>query len=181
LADTMRYEQMVAEALWKKLHRTANKLIGAVFTTFILPKFGGKGMTSKQRRINALVTRRMRSLNHYKFRAELLRVYEVDYEARDLVKWSRTRIVICDESWTTRCCGCCGFILPNVGAVKVIVCPHCKHKADRDGAAARKIMIKVLFAWEACGHNEYQQTLSSSQSVPSEPFIGGSSRLVSSL
>jgi hypothetical protein len=140
----------------KKLHHTAIRLIGAVFSTFFIPEFGKQTMFAKHRRISKSVTRRLVSLSHCRFRAELRRVYEKDYQCKAKI-WTRTRIVVGDESYTTRPCGFCGFICPPQKANKVVKCPRCHAQSPRDDNASCNYFKKEVFYHAACKPAEYMQ------------------------
>ena len=55
--------------------------------------------------------------------------------------------VCLDESYTSKICGRCGFYHKNLGGSKVFRCPNkeCGHVAERDGSAARKILLLFIF------------------------------------
>ena len=52
------------------------------------------------------------------------------------------------EKCTTMSCGHCGLPNFDIGRSKLFICPHCGCNESRDGGAARKILIKLLFANE---------------------------------
>jgi transposase len=121
-------------------HVTAARFLHAVFSRFFLPKFEVGRMTRRTRRIGRAVSRRLRALNHYAFRQRLIQVCEPSP-----LHPNHTSIIICDESFTTQCCGTCGHMVQGVAASKIVRCPCCHARQDRDGGAARNIFLKVLF------------------------------------
>jgi putative transposase len=90
-------------------------------------------MVRKQRRkLNKRNVRLMLSLCHFSFKCRLLEV----------AKSRGCKVVICDESYTTKTCGNCGFIHDHIGCDRTFVCPSCSIVIDRDFNAARNIYMK---------------------------------------
>lgn len=54
------------------------------------------------------------------------------------------KIVLTEESLTSKTCTSCGFLNDNLGKAKIFSCPSCLYKLDRDLNGARNILIKVL-------------------------------------
>ena len=54
---------------------------------------------------------------------------------------ARTNVVYRDEAFTSKTCGKCGGYHACLGARKVFICPHCGNVEERDGGAARKILL----------------------------------------
>lgn len=59
------------------------------------------------------------------------------------------RVIICDEAYTSKTCGNCGFIHNKLGGSKEFKCPKCGLRADRDIHAARNILLRFLTLWES--------------------------------
>jgi hypothetical protein len=130
------------EAQIHSFHNTLARFIRGVFSVFILPKFQVGGMTRKHTRSSKKVSRRLRSLHHYAFRQRLFHV------CKPTPRNPRgTRVILSNEAWTTKCCGKCAFVINGIGASKTVTCPSCHHREDRDGGAARKILIKAVFIY----------------------------------
>lgn len=53
-------------------------------------------------------------------------------------------LYICDEHFTTKTCGSCGFIHNDIGKSKLFVCPKCNYTAGRDVNAARNVLLRFL-------------------------------------
>jgi len=51
-------------------------------------------------------------------------------------------VIECDEPYTCKTCGACGFIHEKLGARKVFACPMYGYRADRDASATRNIMLR---------------------------------------
>lgn len=45
------------------------------------------------------------------------------------------------QAYTSKTCGCCGYLHHGLKAKAIFVCPKCGHEALRDNAAARNILI----------------------------------------
>ena len=108
-----------------------------MFTHVLRPDFRVSHLTRKYRRLSARISRRMRSLSLYSFKCELKRVS----------KNMGLIVITVDESYTSKICGRCGFYHKNLGGSKVFRCPNkeCGHVAERDGSAARKILLLFIF------------------------------------
>ena len=122
-----------------------------MFTHVLRPDFRVSHLTRKYRRLSARISRRMRSLSLYSFKCELKRVSK----NMGLV------VITVDETYTSKICGRCGFYQKNLGGSKVFRCPNkeCGHVAERDGSAARKILLLFIFV------NTDQEYLMSSNGV----------------
>jgi transposase len=132
------------DLLWRRLkrkrrglHKELANLYGHVFTHVLRPDFRVSHLTRKYRRLSARISRRMRSLSLYSFKCELKRVS----------KNMGLIVITVDESYTSKICGRCGFYHKNLGGSKVFRCPNkeCGHVAERDGSAARKILLLFIF------------------------------------
>jgi len=119
----------------RKLHEYAIQLLFAMATVIYLPPFDTARMTLRKKRLSANVTRRMLSLKHAEFRNLVQR------RARNT---GIKRIIFVTEEHTSKTCGSCGVRHPNLGPSKVHFCHSCKCCEERDGGAARKILMKSL-------------------------------------
>ena len=121
---------IIADLHWK----VANYLCRH-YENILLPKFETKPMVAKHGRIltknGAYILLR---LSHYRFRQRL------QHKAVE----HGSRVIICNEAYTTRTCGNCGIINNNVGASEVFTCPHCKYGINRDINGSRNILLKYL-------------------------------------
>ena len=123
----------------KAMHITAARFMKAMFDVVLLPNFQVSKMVRKGGNISAGTRRQMLSLQHYEFRKRAKQVFKGTPKHRE------THLIMCDESYTTKCCGNCSKMVPGVGASKVIQCPFCKKNQDRDCNGARNIYIKGIF------------------------------------
>ena len=53
-------------------------------------------------------------------------------------------LLIVDESYTSKTCGCCGRLHPNLRTNEVYYCLYCGAILERDVSAARNILIKTV-------------------------------------
>jgi len=88
-----------------------------------------------QRRIGSKAARAMATWGHYRFKQRLL------HKSREY-PWCKP--IICDEHFTSKTCGQCGFIHDKLGSSKVFKCPQCQFTLDRDVNGARNILIRYL-------------------------------------
>jgi IS605 OrfB family transposase len=123
------------------LHHKVAKDLAQNYREIIIPVFNTKDMTmkknnGKRRVINRTAAHRLLTFSHYKFRQLLIS------------KCSNygSRVIECDERYTSKTCGNCGRLNHKLGASKIFRCPYegCRLLADRDVNAARNIFIKNL-------------------------------------
>jgi len=123
--------------LVKEVHNKASNWLCRNYETILLPKFESQQMTTTKsqgkRVINSKVARSMLTWSHYTFQQMLL------FRAKQY----GSNVIICDENYTTKTCGCCG-ILNNIGSSKDYKCRVCDYQADRDINASRNILIRYL-------------------------------------
>ena len=117
-------------------HHKLGTFLAKKYSVIVLPKFGSKEMVSKRvgRKLKTKTCRLMLSMAHGEFREKLL------YKAQD----HDTKVIVGNESYTTKTCGNCGIINEKVGGSKVFHCTHCGLRAHRDVHAARNILLKHL-------------------------------------
>lgn len=119
-----------------ELHRKMATWLCESYRVVLIPKFEVSRMVKRgSRKINSKTARSMCTWSHYAFRQRLLHKAE-------LFPW--VKIVECDEAYTSKTCGSCGFIHNKLGGSKTFKCPSCGYRADRDISAARNILIRYL-------------------------------------
>jgi putative transposase len=69
---------------------------------------------------------------HYKFKQRLT------YKC----KVNKVKLVVADESYTSKTCTNCGHLHNTLGANKTYECPSCSIKIDRDENGARNLLLK---------------------------------------
>jgi transposase len=127
------------------IHHKFAKWLCLNYRYVLLPIFSTQDMVCKaQRRINSETARKLLTWSHYKFRMRLLD------KAREY-PWCK--VIICDEHYTSKTCGKCGFIHKDLGTRKddpklrkqrIFRCPGCKNEFDRDLNASRNILLRFL-------------------------------------
>ena len=96
-------------------------------------RFASDGLTG--RKIGKKTTRQMLNWCHFSFREFLL------HKVRE---HPGKRVVICDEAYTSKCCGQCGTLNDSLGSSKVFRCRECPYVADRDDNGARNVLLRYL-------------------------------------
>lgn len=119
-----------------EVHKKLTKFLVDRFNTVLLPNFETKRMVRRaERRIGSKTARAMLGWAHFRFRQRLLN------KCREY-PWCK--VIICDEHYTSKTCGNCGFIDYNLGQKKTFSCPQCCTEMDRDVNAARNILLRFL-------------------------------------
>lgn len=133
---------------WRRIHQKIKDLINDMhrkcikwmvenFTQILLPLFKPSQMVvrGKTRRLRKTTVRQMLTWSHSRFRELLIsKVREFEW----------CKVILCDESYTSKTCGQCGMLHHKLGGNKTFHCPHCGLNSDRDHNAARNIWLKWL-------------------------------------
>jgi len=90
--------------------------------------------TLVKRVINSITSRIMNYLSFDKFLTKL----------KSLCSLRNTKLFIVDEIYTSKTCGCCGYIKSDLGSSKTYKCNDCKIEIDRDYNGSRNILLKHL-------------------------------------
>ena len=114
--------------LINELHYKSIKVIEG-FEKILLPSFESQDMVSKSRNRN--LNRNLLQLKHFLFQTRIK-------------ERCRSRVVICNEEYTSKTCGGCGYI-NNVGSQETISCERCNLEVDRDVNGARNIFLKYFY------------------------------------
>ena len=127
--------------LIKDLHQQATSLLVNSYKVIFLPTFDSsqmviKNRAGKKRKINHKSVRQMLTLSHYKFERHL----------KQAAIKKGVIIVFCNESYTSKTCGSCGYIHHSLGGAKVFKCPRCGQRISRDANGARNILLRALQA-----------------------------------
>jgi putative transposase len=117
-------QNLIAEIHWK----TA-RFLCTNFKVIMIPKFETSQMVSK---LASKTARAMLTWSHYRFRERLL------HKAKEL----GVKVIIVDESYTSKTCSGCGKI-HNIGSKSILSC-DCGLSIDRDFNGARGIFLKNL-------------------------------------
>lgn len=101
------------------------------YNLIMLPKFETKGMSSSNK-LNKKSKRMLLTLSHFKFQEKM------KYQCR---KFQR-KLMIVNESYTSKTCTKCGNIDRKLGSSKLYNCKKCSLEIDRDINGARNIFLK---------------------------------------
>ena len=120
-----------------EMHRKLARWLCLHYKVVLIPTFESQGMCKgkgRGRKIGSKTVRQMLTWSHYQFRQRL----------KDQAEVCGTKVVECDEMFTSKTCGSCGYLHTKLRASKVFECPKCTYHADRDVNAARNILIRYL-------------------------------------
>lgn len=120
-----------------EMHRKLARWLCQNYKVVLIPTFESQGMCKgkgKGRKIGSKTVRQMLTWSHYQFRQRL----------KDQAEVFGTKVIDCDEMFTSKTCGSCGYLHTKLGASKVFDCPRCSYVADRDVNGARNILIRYL-------------------------------------
>lgn len=125
-----------------EVHRKAAKWLLETFDCILLPAFQSKKMSqkkqehgNKKRKLGRKTVRQMLNWCHYSFREYLL---------HKVKEYPGKRVIVCDEAYTSKCCGNCGTLNQKLGSSKSFSCSNCNYKADRDDNGARNVLLRHL-------------------------------------
>ena len=127
-----RIKNLVKDVLYKTAHWLCKN-----FSHIIIPPFQTSQMVKRrQRAITKKTVRCMLTWSHYLFRQRLI------MKAEEM----GCKVHVLGEEYTTKTCTHCGFYNPKIKGEKVLVCPCCHVKVDRDVSGARNILLKNIKA-----------------------------------
>jgi putative transposase len=121
----LKIKNMVDEMHWKTI-----KYITDNYDTILLPDFKISQMI-KSKKIGKSTKRMMCMYSFHRFKEKLK--YKCNNKGINLI--------IVDESYTSKTCGCCGYINDTQGK-ESLKCINCHNEIDRDASGARNIFIK---------------------------------------
>lgn len=125
--------------LVKEVHCKVIHFLTTNFQNIIIPPFNVSQMIKKgNRKISSNTVRKMVCWSHYAFRQRLLT------KAKEV----GVNVYVLGEEYTTKTCTNCMKINHKVKAEKVLYCPHCHVKVDRDVSGARNIFLKNIASWD---------------------------------
>ena len=141
LKRAIRRKRLQLQNKVKEVHHKFAKWLLDTFDCILLPAFQSAKMSKKKqengkgRKIGKKTTRQMLNWCHFSFREFLL------HKVRE---YPGKRVVICDEAYTSKCCGQCGSLNDSLGSSKVFKCRECSYVADRDDNGARNVLLRYL-------------------------------------
>lgn len=119
--------------LVKDLHWKTIKYLTSNYGTILVPDFRISGMV-KQKKLPRMTKRMLYMYSYHAFKQRLL--------------WKAglagVKVLVVDESYTTKTCGRCGWQHETLGGLKTYTCNACGLVSDRDHNAARNILLKHL-------------------------------------
>ncbi|MCP3663106.1 MAG: transposase, partial [Gammaproteobacteria bacterium] len=119
-----------------EVHKKLSTWLCENYRVVLLPKFETQQMVRRRhRKPGSKTARGMCTWAHYRFRQTLL-------SKAELYPWCK--VVVCDEHYTSKTCGACGWINPTLCSSKAFKCASCNYTADRDISAARNILLRYL-------------------------------------
>jgi putative transposase len=120
----------------KEVHCKMTTWLCQEYKVILIPLFETSNMVKRgNRKIKSKTVRGMLTWSHYTFR-EMLKTKAQLYPG--------TKVVVCDEAYTSKTCGQCGHIHPTLGGSKIFKCKSCAYVGDRDISAARNILLRYL-------------------------------------
>eukprot|EP00122_Pirum_gemmata_P004600 Pgem_evm1s4184 len=111
-------------AYYRQIDRIRNKIDDVHL--ILIPKFDtGRMIRKAERKLHTKTVRGMCSWAHYRFRQLLLIAKTQVIQG--------CKVIVCDEAYTSRTCGICGFINPKFSG-KTFKCKsgRCNYEVDRD-------------------------------------------------
>ena len=124
-------KQKRIENLIDEIHFKTCDFLTSTYKTVMLPVFETSQMI-KQRKLGKMTKRLLTIFQYYKFKQRLL----------EKAKWTNTKIMLVDESFTSKTCTGCGWYNTKLGSSKIFKCNECKLIIDRDINGARNIALK---------------------------------------
>lgn len=103
------------------------------YRTVFLPTFETQKMVGSRSVLKRSVKREILGLRHYNFKLRL----------RNSIQVVGGNVVDCNESYTSKTCGRCGF-LNKSSSSETFNCTQCKFKCDRDVHGARNILMRQM-------------------------------------
>jgi putative transposase len=136
LARAEQRRQERVKNLVKELHHKTALYYVRNYECVLLPSFDVSRMVenqdpTKSRTIGKRTVRSMLDWRHYQFKQHLL------HKAKEY----NCQVVVTGEAYTTRTCGCCGYIKSDVGSSEVFSCNKCRWRCGRDYNAARNVLL----------------------------------------
>lgn len=120
--------------LVKDMHCKIALFLCQNYKLILLPKFETQSMSlKKSRKIGKKSVRQMMTLSHYKFQQRVIHKSK---------QFKNCKVIIVNESYTSKTCGKCGNLNNNLGNNKTFNCLTCHTEIDRDINGSRNILIK---------------------------------------
>jgi putative transposase len=128
--------QLRIRNLVRELHHKLALYLCRTHDIILLPKFDTQNMVRRGKRvIKSKTARAMCTWSHYRFRQHLVHKAQA---------FPGRQVVLVSEAYTSKTCGRCGWMHPNLGGSKVFLCGKCGLRADRDVNGARNVMLRTV-------------------------------------
>ncbi len=115
------------------LHNQVGSVLAKNYRYILLPTFGTSVM-QKDKKMVSVNKRRLNGWSHFRFQQKLIHLCE---------KYG-SKLILVDESFTTKTCGNCGTVKDDVKGQTFYSCSSCGYGLDRDIHGARNIWIKYF-------------------------------------
>ena len=113
-----------------EVHKQLAKHLASQYDLVLIPVFEVSRMVRRlNRKIGSKTVRQMACWGHFRFRERL------SFKCRQL----GAKLVVVNESYTSKTCSCCGYEKTNLGGSKVF---RCDVVMDRDDNAAKNILLR---------------------------------------
>jgi len=116
----------------KDMHYKTCKFLCKSFDTIVIGNMSTRSIVSNKKNLRPVVKQYCYALSHYLFKERLQNKAE-EYNCK---------VLVVDESYTSKTCGGCGLINDKLGSSKMFRCKVCNFTCDRDINGARNILIK---------------------------------------
>ena len=119
------------------VHRRCCRWMVENFHVILLPRFQPHQMasTDRPRVLRKKTVRGMFTWSHCRFRDRLLS------KSREY-PWCK--VVMCDEAYTSKTCGKCGWLHESLGGSSVFKCGQCDYVCDRDVNGSRNVLLRYI-------------------------------------
>jgi putative transposase len=126
----IKINNIISDSHWKII-----KFLTSNFNTIIIPHFNSKSMIKKgNSKLNKKTKTDLLAVHHYKF------LLKLQFKCKE----RHRKLIICEESYTSKTCGNCGTLNEKLGSKKIFKCEKCKIEMDRDLNGSRNILLKLL-------------------------------------
>jgi len=112
------------------LYKLVSLYLVCNYKCIVIPKLNFHMLNRLHRKQKQL----LQTISHCNF-VEYLKTRAQDYG---------TKVLVCDESYTSKTCTRCGYLNNNLGSRKWFICGNCNLEIDRDVNGSRNILIKSL-------------------------------------
>ncbi len=121
------------QRLITEVHCQLAKFLACNYDVVMIPSFEVSQMVRRGNRVlNAKSVRQMACWSHYRFRQRLIHKCRLH----------GSKVVVVNESYTSKTCSSCGYLKHDLGSAKVFRCNACKNFIDLDINGAKNILLR---------------------------------------